>query len=92
MQQAADISSRVSDIKTEHGMITFKGKTKLGYAVQLFELEYDSDRNRLRMKPTTEYYRVLKEDENEQIRTRQVLNPAFIGDDEEEPDTFIEIE
>jgi hypothetical protein len=44
---------------------------------------------RIQMKPGTEYYRILKEDE-EQVRTRQVLKPASI-DNVEEQDTFIEI-
>jgi len=88
--QAANISSKVSHSKSEEGMIVFRGKTKLGYAIQLFELEYDPDTKRARMKPTTEYYRVLKEGE-EQMRTRQVLKPAFIGNAEED-DTFVEIE
>lgn len=89
--QTADISSRVSHSKSEEHVIIFKGKTKLGYAVQLFELEYGSSTKRLRMKPTTEYYRVLKAGEEEQMRTRQVLKPAFIGKVEEQ-DTFVEIE
>jgi hypothetical protein len=88
--QLADISSKVSHSKSEEGMIVFRGKTKLGYAIQLFELEYDSDAKRVRMKPTKEYYRVLKEGE-EQERTRQVLKPAFIGN-EEEQDMLFEIE
>lgn len=88
--QSADISSKVSHSTSKEGMIFFKGKTKLGYAIQLFELEYYSDTKRVRMKPTKEYYRVLEEGK-EQERTRQVLKPAFIGN-EEEQDMLIEIE
>lgn len=90
IMQSANISSKVSHYKSEEDVVVFRGKTKLGYAVQLFELEPDSNTKHVRMKPTTEYYRVLKEDE-EQMRTRQVLKPAFIGNIEEQ-DTFIEIE
>ena len=88
--QSADISSKVSYSKSEQGMIVFTGKIKLGYAIQLFELEYDSDTKRVRMKPIKEYYRVLEEGK-EQERTRQVLKPAFIGN-EEERDTPIIID
>jgi hypothetical protein len=42
------------------------------------------------MKPIKEYYRVLEEGK-EQERTRQVLKPAFIGN-EEERDTPIIID
>jgi hypothetical protein len=88
--QSADISSKISYSRSKEGMIVFRGKTKLGYAVQLFELEYDSNTKQIRMKPTTEYYRVLKEDEEQEL-TRQVLKPTFIGN-EEQRDTLIEIE
>jgi hypothetical protein len=87
--QSADISSKVSHSLSEEGLVVFRGKTHLGYAIQMFELEYDSDTKRVRMKPTKEYYRVLKEGE-EQERTRQVFKPAFIGNKEEQ-DELIEM-
>ena len=62
IMQSADISSKISYSRSEEGMIVCRGKIKLGYAVQLFELEYDSNTKRIRMKPATENYRVLKED------------------------------
>ena len=92
--QAAGISNFSSDVsiqKSEEGKIIFSDKKKLVFGIELFELEYNTTNKRFRLKLTEEVFKVRRAGEQEEeIRTRKVLKPAFVGDPKE-GDIFFEI-
>ena len=71
-------------------MVTFRGKKRLAFGIELFELEYNRINNRFRLNLVEEPFVIRKKDKDEEIRTHKVMKPAFIGDPKE-GDVFFEI-
>jgi hypothetical protein len=89
--EASSISSglvSVSENTSRKSELRFEGNKKLAFGLELSELTYDAQYQRLRLDPITESYRVRGK--KDALRTRKVIKSSFIGDPND-GDMFIEI-
>ena len=80
VEALANVSPDISAEKVGKGEINFKGKQRLAFGVELYELAYDSTENCFKFKTVTERIRLRDRDSE---TTRTDIKPAFIGDSEE---------
>ena len=86
-----NISSDVTIKKAQEGKIIFNGKERLVFGIELFELEYNHITRRFKLKQTDEVFKVREAGGRELIRTRKVLQPVLI-ENEDHDEGFITVE
>ena len=80
IQKLIDVSTEVAIKKLKNEEVTFEGRKRLAFGIELYELIYDNVSKRFRMKPAIVLDKVRKDDDLE-IDTE--FNPALIGDSRE---------
>lgn len=81
--ELVDPSIEIDSQSSTEGLTTFKGKNKLAFGIELYELEYSNITNRFRLKMVNEPFIVRGEE-----KMHKVLKRVLIGDSD---DPFITI-
>jgi hypothetical protein len=81
-----EVSPSVSVAKTGEGEIMFSGERSLAFGVELLELSYDAEENRIELKMQSDEIKLRRNGQP----TKPMVGPAFIGG--EQDDAFIAVE